>query len=115
MDALEARYRPLVDALARPVAGAPARLVAVSKTQPAEAVRALAALGQRAFGENYVQEALAKQRELADLALEWHLIGPISSEPRPATRPPEPERISSSLAATLANRSPSWLPPYCSG
>lgn len=79
MDALEARYRPLVDALARPRAGAPARLVAVSKTQPAEAVRALAALGQRAFGENYVQEALGKQRELADLDLEWHLIGPLQS------------------------------------
>ena len=79
MDALEARYRPLVDALAGPVAGASARLVAVSKTQPAEAVRALAALGQRAFGENYVQEALAKQRELADLDLEWHLIGPLQS------------------------------------
>ena len=55
------------------------RLLAVSKTQPAAAVRALAALGQRAFGENYVQEALAKQRELADLALEWHLIGPLQS------------------------------------
>ena len=54
-------------------------LLAVSKTQPAAAVRALADLGQRAFGENYVQEALAKQRQLADLALEWHLIGPLQS------------------------------------
>lgn len=79
MDALEARYRPLVDALAHPAAGVSARLVAVSKTQPAEAVRALAGLGQRAFGENYVQEALAKQGELADLGLEWHLIGPLQS------------------------------------
>ena len=79
MDALEARYRQLLDALAtaRPAPGA--GLVAVSKTQPAAAVRALAALGQRAFGENYVQEALAKQRELADLDLEWHLIGPLQS------------------------------------
>lgn len=57
----------------------PAALLAVSKTKPAAAVRALAALGQRRFGENYVQEALAKQRELADLALEWHLIGPLQS------------------------------------
>lgn len=57
----------------------PATLLAVSKTQPAAAVRALAALGQRRFGENYVQEALAKQRELADLSLEWHLIGPLQS------------------------------------
>jgi pyridoxal phosphate enzyme (YggS family) len=79
MDALEARYRPLIDALAGAAPGGSARLVAVSKTQPAAAVRALAALGQRAFGENYVQEALAKQRELADLALEWHLIGPLQS------------------------------------
>lgn len=54
-------------------------LVAASKTQPAVAIRALAALGQHAFGENYVQEALAKQRELADLALEWHMIGPLQS------------------------------------
>lgn len=54
-------------------------LLAVSKTQPAAAIRALALLGQRAFGENYVQEALAKQRALADLALEWHLIGPLQS------------------------------------
>jgi hypothetical protein len=79
MDALEARYHRLVDALAgaAPVGGA--RLVAVSKTQPASAVRAMASLGQRAFGENYVQEALAKQRELADLDLEWHLIGPLQS------------------------------------
>jgi pyridoxal phosphate enzyme (YggS family) len=60
-------------------AGHAVRLVAVSKTQPAGAVRALAALGQRAFGENYVQEALSKQRELADPALEWHAIGPLQS------------------------------------
>lgn len=55
------------------------RLLAVSKTQPAAALRALAAQGQRAFGENYVQEALAKQRALIDLDLEWHLIGPLQS------------------------------------
>ena len=52
-----------------------ARLLAVSKTQPVEAIRALAAAGQRAFGENYVQEALPKQAALANLSLEWHLIG----------------------------------------
>lgn len=57
----------------------PARLLAVSKTKPADAVRALAGRGQRAFGENYVQEALAKQRELGDLDLEWHMIGPLQS------------------------------------
>jgi pyridoxal phosphate enzyme (YggS family) len=55
------------------------RLLAVSKTQPAEAVAALAAAGQAAFGENYVQEALGKQGALAGLALEWHLIGHLQS------------------------------------
>src|ERR1700739_2802895 len=59
-------------------------LLAVSKTQPAAAVRAAYAAGQSAFGENYLQEALAKQEELADLALEWHFIGPLQSN---KTRP----------------------------
>ncbi|HEV8689619.1 MAG TPA: YggS family pyridoxal phosphate-dependent enzyme [Ideonella sp.] len=56
-------------------------LLAVSKTCPADAVRAAQAAGQRAFGENYVQEALAKIAETADLAgsMEWHLIGPLQS------------------------------------
>lgn len=58
---------------------APPRLLAVSKTQPAEAVAALAAQGQRAFGENYVQEALAKMQALQHLDLEWHLIGHLQS------------------------------------
>lgn len=57
----------------------PARLVLVSKTRPAADVRAAFAAGQRAFGENYVQEALAKQAQLRDLAIEWHLIGPLQS------------------------------------
>ena len=55
------------------------RLLAVSKTQPADRVAALAAAGQRAFGENYVQEAAAKIGELAALGLEWHLIGHLQS------------------------------------
>lgn len=55
------------------------RLLAVSKTQSATDVAALAAAGQRAFGENYVQEAQAKVRELATLELEWHLIGHLQS------------------------------------
>jgi hypothetical protein len=53
------------------------RLLAVSKTRPAADVRALFAAGQRAFGENYVQEAEAKMAELADLGIEWHHIGRI--------------------------------------
>jgi len=55
------------------------RLLAVSKLQPASAVAALAAQGQQAFGENYVQEAAAKIAELAALGLEWHLIGHLQS------------------------------------
>ena len=55
-------------------------LLAVSKTFPAEAVRAVHALGQRAFGENYVQEGAAKAAALADLGdVAWHLIGPLQS------------------------------------
>lgn len=54
-------------------------LVAVSKFQPATAVAELAAAGQRAFGENYVQEAQAKIAELADARLQWHLIGHLQS------------------------------------
>jgi len=54
------------------------RLLAVSKSMPAEAIRTVHALGQRAFGENYVQEATAKMTALADLpGIEWHLIGPL--------------------------------------
>jgi len=55
------------------------RLLAVSKTWPAEDVRAAADCGQRAFGESYVQEAVAKIEALADLGLEWHFIGPLQS------------------------------------
>jgi pyridoxal phosphate enzyme (YggS family) len=54
-------------------------LLAVSKTFGAAAVRELALCGQREFGENYLQEALEKQAQLADLSLVWHFIGPIQS------------------------------------
>lgn len=63
-------------------------LLAVSKTFPAEAVVEAMAAGQRAFGENYLQEALDKMQEVARLQpespLEWHFIGPIQSN---KTRP----------------------------
>lgn len=54
-------------------------LLAVSKTQPAQAVRAAFDAGQCAFGENYVQEAVAKMEALHDLRphTQWHLIGPL--------------------------------------
>ncbi|RDB42633.1 YggS family pyridoxal phosphate-dependent enzyme [Halomonas sp. DQ26W] len=57
-----------------------ARLLAVSKTKPAALIREAWELGQRDFGENYVQEALAKQAELGDLeGIVWHFIGPLQS------------------------------------
>jgi hypothetical protein len=55
------------------------RLVAVSKTFPAEFVRAAAGLGQTDFGENKVQEALPKMDETADLPIRWHLVGHLQS------------------------------------
>jgi len=55
------------------------RLLAVSKTRPAATIRAAAALGHRHFGENYVDEAIAKGAELTDLPLTWHFIGPVQS------------------------------------
>ena len=56
------------------------RLLAVSKTFPPEAIRAVHALGQRHFGENYVQEGSGKMDVLSDLAdVSWHLIGPVQS------------------------------------
>ncbi len=52
------------------------KLIAVSKTKPAEAIREAYAAGQRAFGENYAQELSVKAEALADLAdIEWHFIG----------------------------------------
>lgn len=65
--------------------GPPPRLLAVSKTQPAEAVASVAAAmraridGPVCMGENYVQETLAKQPALAGLGIEWHLIGHLQS------------------------------------
>ena len=55
------------------------RLVAVSKTQPAEAIRAAFAGGLRDFGENRVQEAQPKIQALSDLGITWHLVGHLQS------------------------------------
>jgi hypothetical protein len=55
------------------------RLIAVSKTWPASALAEAYQHGQRDFGENYLQEALAKQQELRNLDIVWHFIGPIQS------------------------------------
>jgi pyridoxal phosphate enzyme (YggS family) len=79
--AWQATHRRIEDAARaadRP-AGA-VRLLAVSKTFPAAAIRSVHALGQRAFGENYVREAIDKRAALADLSgVTWHLIGPLQA------------------------------------
>ena len=71
-------YEGVLESLNRVAAGTagpPPQLVAVSKTRTVDDIAQLHALGQRAFGENYVQEAVAKMDALAHLPLEWHLIG----------------------------------------
>jgi len=100
-------------------AGRPAdavRLLAVTKTQPAAVVRAAAEAGQRAFGENYVQEALAKIEALADWRdrLEWHLIGPLqSNKTRPVAEAfdwvQSVDRLK--IAERLSEQRPPRLPP----
>lgn len=89
-------------------------LLAVSKTWPAESVRQVAALGQRTFGENYVQEGVDKIAALADLNLEWHFIGPLQSN---KTRPVAEhfqwvhsiDRLK--IAQRLSEQRPEHLPP----
>jgi pyridoxal phosphate enzyme (YggS family) len=54
-------------------------LLAVSKKHPAAMIREAYQYGLRRFGENYLQEALEKMHQLADLDIEWHFIGPIQS------------------------------------
>ncbi|WP_046079378.1 YggS family pyridoxal phosphate-dependent enzyme [Halomonas sp. HG01] len=80
-DAL-ANARRRLDAALADAGRAPdgATLLAVSKTKPAAMIREAHALGQRDFGENYLQEALEKQEALADLDdIVWHFIGPLQS------------------------------------
>lgn len=77
LDNVSSRLRRACEAAQRDASGV--RVLAVSKRQPADKVRAVHALGHAAFGENIVQEALDKQKTLGDLALEWHFIGAIQS------------------------------------
>ena len=89
-------------------------LLAVSKTRSAADMRELVRLGVTAFGENYLQEALEKQRQLTDYDICWHFIGPIQSN---KTRPIAEnfqwvhsiDRIK--LAKRLSAQRPSSLPP----
>ena len=90
------------------------KLLAVSKTWPAEDVRTAATAGQQLFGENYVQEGLEKLSALAALELEWHFIGPLQSN--------KSKRVAESfswvhsidrlrIAERLAEQRPATLPP----
>jgi len=90
-------------------------LLAVSKTHAAARVQEAAAAGQRAFGENYVQEALEKMDALSGTkGLEWHLIGPLQSNKTRVVA----ERFgwvhtvaSEKIARRLSEQRPSGLPP----
>jgi pyridoxal phosphate enzyme (YggS family) len=92
-------------------------LLAVSKGQSVERIREAAAAGQNAFGENYVQEALAKMRALEEMGLaglEWHLIGPLqSNKTRPAAESfAWVQTITSEkIARRLSEQRPEGLPP----
>ncbi len=61
------------------LAGREVQLLAVSKFQSAQKIRWLYECGQKTFGENYVQEAMAKRLELQGLGIDWHLIGHLQS------------------------------------
>ncbi|KPQ21777.1 MULTISPECIES: YggS family pyridoxal phosphate-dependent enzyme [unclassified Halomonas] len=92
-----------------------ASLLAVSKTKPAAMIRQAWALGQREFGENYLQEALDKQAELADLDdIVWHFIGPLQSNKTRAVAEHfgwlhTVDRLK--IAKRLSEQRPSHLPP----
>ena len=58
------------------------RLIAVSKTYPADSVRIVASQGQKDFGENQIQDAMTKIQVLGDIDCTWHFIGPIQSNKR---------------------------------
>ena len=84
MDTIEKRLQAVKSRIAAACAAAGRDprdivLVAVGKTFPADDLRAAHAAGQRDFGENQVQEALAKIERLRDLGLVWHFIGPVQS------------------------------------
>lgn len=84
MDSMAERYQHIRSQIrhATGIAGRPrdsVQLLAVSKTKPAGDIAELYRLGQRHFAENYLQEALTKQQQLAAFNISWHFIGPIQS------------------------------------
>ncbi|WDY58333.1 YggS family pyridoxal phosphate-dependent enzyme [Pseudomonas sp. PSKL.D1] len=110
--ALAARIETAAQAAGRDPASV--RLLAVSKTKPASAIREVHAAGVRDVGENYLQEALAKQDELRDLPLIWHFIGPIQSNKTKAIAEHfdwvhSVDRLK--IAQRLSEQRPEGLPP----
>jgi pyridoxal phosphate enzyme (YggS family) len=78
-DSLQAIHARITRAKAQVGRNDTVQLCAVSKAQTAEKIRLAYEVGQTIFGENYVQEAITKQAQLADCKIEWHFIGPIQS------------------------------------
>ncbi len=112
LDHLLTRIRQAESAAGRP--NGSVRLLAVSKTRNADEIRALAGLGQRCFGENYLQEAEQKIQQLRDLSLEWHFIGRIqSNKTRPIAEQFDWVHSLASLkhAQRLSEQRPARLPP----
>ena len=112
LTALAARIHNAAQAAGRDPASV--RLLAVSKTKPASAIREIYAAGVRDVGENYLQEALAKQQELRDLPLIWHFIGPIQSNKTKAIAEHfdwvhSVDRLK--IAQRLSEQRPAGLPP----
>ncbi|HDS1680994.1 TPA: YggS family pyridoxal phosphate-dependent enzyme [Pseudomonas putida] len=112
LSALAARIHNAAQAAGRDPASV--QLLAVSKTKPAAAIREIHAAGVRDVGENYLQEALAKQEELRDLPLIWHFIGPIQSNKTKAIAEHfdwvhSVDRLK--IAQRLSEQRPAGLPP----
>jgi len=79
-EALNSTYNAITEFQTKQQLNQQSRLIAVSKTKPAASVALAYQAGQRAFGENYVQELVSKATELQQLdGIEWHFIGPIQS------------------------------------
>ena len=113
-DNLACIRQQITDAQARFEATQTVTLCAVSKAQPATAIRAAYDAGQTVFGENYLQEALQKQAKLEDCAIAWHFIGPIqSNKTQPIARHFDwvhsVDRLK--IAQRLSDARPSDLPP----
>lgn len=119
MDSMAERFQHIRSQIrhATSIAGRPrdsVQLLAVSKTKPATDIAALYRLGQRHFAENYLQEALAKQQQLAAFNISWHFIGPIQSN---KTKPiachfdwvHSVDRLK--IAQRLSEQRPEYLPP----